>query len=303
MERDAVSARSAESPLVAQIASAILAVLREDDLPVGARLTERGLAERLRVSRSPVRAALQQLQGEGHIERTESGRYLVATPGSEIAAVPTDADGDEELYLRIAADRLDGLLPPRISEAALARRYDVTRSRLAPLLMRAASEGWAAPRPGKGWEFLEVLDSLKSYRDSYRFRILVEPAAILEPTFVLDREAIRRRRAEQQELVDGRIVEVTAPEVFELNSSFHDAIARCSGNDFFVDSLSRVNRLRRLVEYRQRLDPARAAIRCREHVHLADLLLDDDRKGASAYLLAHLTTVGDEKTADAHFGL
>jgi hypothetical protein len=42
---------------------------------------------------------------------------------------------------------------------------------------------------------------LKSYEDSYHFRVVIEPAAILEPTFEVDRAAPE----EQQALMDGVI--------------------------------------------------------------------------------------------------
>lgn len=125
-----------------------------------------------------------------------------------------------------------------------------------------------------------------------------EPASILEPTFRVDRAAIARRRDEQQELVDGAIASVSGARLFDLNSRFHETIAQCSANGFFIDGLVRINRLRRLIEYRQALVPERAVVRCREHVALADLLLENRLDLASAFLRDHLTTVAPEKTAE-----
>lgn len=285
--------------LTLRLRAGILAFLREEAPAVGASLTERALAERLNVSRSPVRKALQRLSDEGFVSRTDTGRYLVARTGSDVAEPGID-DGarEDELYLRIAADRLEGLLPERITENALMRRYELTRARLSQLLIRISHEGWIAPLPGYGWQFMPVLTSLKSYRDSYRFRLVVEPASILEPTFRVDTVTMQRRRDEQQELVDGAIATVSGAQLFELNSRFHETIAECSNNDFFIEGLARINRLRRLIEYRQALVPEQAILRCREHVELADLLLADRLELASAFLRDHLSTVTPEKTRE-----
>jgi DNA-binding GntR family transcriptional regulator len=283
--------------LTSMIESEIRAYLREENPAVGERLTERFLAERLRVSRSPIRKALQELQREGTLTRTEAGGYVVARSGQDVQGPKSsDAPTDDTAYMRVAADRLDGALPERVTENGLMRRYNLTRGQVSQLLLRIAAEGWIAPLPGYGWEFLPVLTSVKSYRDSYHFRLIVEPAAILEDTFVLDREAVRERMAEQQELVDGRIWSVTGSELFDLNTRFHETVAQCSNNDFFIESLARINRLRRLIEYRQALVPERAVVRCAEHVELARLLLQGELRAASDHLRRHLSSVGSEKS-------
>jgi DNA-binding GntR family transcriptional regulator len=285
--------------LSSQLAAEIARYVRDEGLQAGYQLTERALAERLRVSRSPVRAALLALHRDGVIDRTESGRYLVARQPARPAPASDVHEADfraEEVYFRVANDVLDGVLPERVTKNALLRRYGLTKAQLDQLLVRISHEGWIAPLPGYGWTFLPVLTSMKSYHDSYRFRLLIEPAGILEPTFRLDRDAVERRRAEQQELVD-RGASVPPARLFDLNTRFHETIAACSNNEFLVQSLTRLNRLRRLIEYRQALVPERAVVRCREHVALADLLLAGDRDRACAFLRDHLSTVGAEKTA------
>jgi DNA-binding GntR family transcriptional regulator len=279
------------------IETMIRTYLRDESPAVGERLTERFLAERLRVSRSPIRKALQELQREGTVTRTEAGGYVVARTGQDVPLHESSAElADDSAYMRVAADRLDGTLPERVTENGLMRRYDLTRGQVAQLLVRISAEGWIAPLPGYGWEFLPVLTSVKSYRDSYHFRLVVEPAAILEDTFVLDREAVRERMLEQQELVDGRIWTISGSDLFDLNTRFHETVAQCSNNDFFIESLARINRLRRLIEYRQALVPERAVIRCGEHVELARLLLQGELKEASDHLRRHLSSVGSEKS-------
>ncbi|MEU6132957.1 GntR family transcriptional regulator [Saccharopolyspora sp. NPDC047091] len=280
------------TPLVEQLAARIAAHIREERLAPGARLVERALAERLAVSRSPVRAALRLLAAEGVVEAGERG-------GCAVARVPAEpvSDGAEDDYLRIAADRLDGKLPERVTESGLAREYGIPAAQLSRLLQRISAEGWIERAPGYGWRFRPMLTSQGSYRDGHRFRSAIEPAALLEPDFQLDEGAVREVRAQQQHLVDGAIRRVGAAELFDRNSAFHEVLVRCSGNAFFLDSLRRVNRLRRLVEYRRTLPRERALVRCREHVEIADLLLAGHRAEAADRLRGHLDSVGAEKAA------
>jgi DNA-binding GntR family transcriptional regulator len=290
------------TPLIRRVAADIAARIRDRELPPGTRLVERDLAEQLRVSRSPVRAALRLLADDGVVAVGEAGGYVVGrvpdAPATAPRPVGTAAGEDEGRYLRIAGDRLDGVLPDRVTEAALLRRYDLTPAQLARLLHRISAEGWIDRLPGYGWAFSPMLDSLAAYEDSYRFRLVIEPAAILEPTFELDRPALERVRRQQQELLDGGIWTIGNAELFDLNRSFHEAVIGCARNAFFADALTRVDALRRLIEYRRSLRRERAVVRCGEHVALADLLLAGDREAAAAAMHDHLATVGAEKVHD-----
>jgi DNA-binding GntR family transcriptional regulator len=56
------------------------------DVPLGVRLKEEHLAERLGVSRTPVREALLRLFAEGFLTRHKEGGYRVVTPSSQAMA-------------------------------------------------------------------------------------------------------------------------------------------------------------------------------------------------------------------------
>lgn len=287
------------TPLTRRIAANIVDHIRDERIPTGTRLAERTLARQLRVSRSPVRSALQLLADDGVVTVSERGGYTVLSTAEELkdaepelSAAPCD---EEELYLRFAGDRLDGELSDRVTEKGLIRRYQLQPAQLTALLRRVSADGWIERLPGYGWQFTPTLTSLHSYEDSYRFRLTIEPAAILEPTFVLDRHAISVVRQQQHSLVTGRIWNIGNVELYALNSSFHEAIMVCSGNTFFIDALHRIDKLRRLLEYRRSLKRERAVIRCQEHVAIADLLLAGHRTEAAEFLRRHLATVGAEK--------
>jgi DNA-binding GntR family transcriptional regulator len=283
------------SPLSSRLAVQIAGLLQAGDLVPGTRLTERALGERFRVSRSPIRIALRELEQSGSIDRTESGGYVVREALPDIPSGLPAARPQDETYFQLAADRLDGELPDRVTERFLMKRYALTPAQIAALLRRISGEGWIERLPGNGWVFLPVLTSLQSYDDSYRFRLVIEPAAILEPGFQLNRETLGACRAEQQALVDGRIWNVSNQELFDLNSRAHEAIVECSHNGFFIDGLKRIDRVRRLIEYRRALDRPSALRRCAEHVAILDALLNDDRARAAEMLRAHLASVRPQK--------
>jgi DNA-binding GntR family transcriptional regulator len=287
------------TPLTRQTAARIVDYIREHDAPQGTRLVERTLAEQLRVSRSPVRSALHLLHDDGVVGTTGRGGYVVRRTGKQLLDIPSpdDAHSDQALHLRIATDRLDGDLPDRITENALARRYDLGPAQLARILRRINAEGWIERLPGYGWEFQPVLTSLQAYRDSYRFRLLIEPAAILEPAFTVNLQAVSEVREQQQHLVDGEIWTVSDAGLFDRNRAFHEAVMACSHNSFLIDALHRADNLRRLVEYRRSLPRERAHARCQEHIQIADLLLAERLPEASETLRRHLDTVAVEKLA------
>lgn len=283
--------------IASTLAQQIARLVHAERLAPGDPLTERSLAERFLVSRSPVRTALRELQRAGVLAAAERGGFAVADPcAAEVFAASGPAsDGGEDVYLAIARDRLSGDIPDRISENELLRRYGVTRPRLQALLRRMSEEGWAERLPGHGWRFLPVLTSMETYRQSYTFRQAIEPAALLDPGFALNGPVLERHLEQQRRLVAGGILEISAVRLFEINSEMHEAIAECSRNAFFIESLRRVDRLRRLIEYQQKVDRELARARCVEHVRILELVLDGRNGEAAEEMREHLRALGPLK--------
>ncbi|MCX3310991.1 GntR family transcriptional regulator [Pantoea vagans] len=284
--------------LSSQLVQSIIQYINNQSLIVGARLPERALAEHLRVSRSPVRTALAKMAEKKLISRHPEGGYVVAegvlscSPFTE----PVKSTADE-IYFKIANDRLNGELPEKVTENEMMRRYGITRSLLSDILLRIHHEGWIERLPGHGWMFAESMSSGGAYNESYRFRKIIEPAGILEPTFKLDRVSILQCHEEQEWLCNGAIFTVTPAQIFDANTRLHEAIAACSGNMFILDSLRRLNRVRRLMEYTKAVDRDQALRRCKEHLVLIGLLLENDREAAYDYMRMHLSDASREKQA------
>jgi DNA-binding GntR family transcriptional regulator len=224
--------------------------------------------------------------------RFEANRgYFLATDAKDLSGLKllVNDEGDEDdSYFEIAEDRLAGKLSQQVTENELMRRYDLPRSRLVKILNRIAQEGWIERLPGHGWEFRQTLTSRHSYEAGYRFRATIETAALLEPTYQVDREAFQRAREQQQAILEGGLQRLSRAHLFKINSELHETLVACSGNEFFLDSLKRVNRLRRLIEYRVTLDRSRLTRQCREHLEILDLLEAGKNQEAAAFLRRHI---------------
>ena len=281
-------ARSALSP---QIATRIVEHIRSNNLRRGQHLPSQTLADTFRVSRAPVNAALKYLE-ELRVVRSEPNRgFFLDKDADELEglALASAADeGEEDAYFALAEDRLAGRLPDRVSENELMRIYGLPRSRLLKILNRIAQEGWIARLPGNGWEFLPTLTSKESYEAGYRFRAAIETAAVQQPTFQVDRAAFAAAREQQRALLAGGMTRLSRSELFRINSEFHEMIVGCSQNEFFLDAIRRVNRLRRLIEYRVTADRSRLDRQCREHLKILDLLEGGDQAAAAEFLRRHI---------------
>ena len=281
--------------LSTQLAMRLIDLIREWKLPVGSHLTERGLADALRVSRTPTRGALYFLEKMDVVERAQPRGFILKKPADQLPDVAIQRP-DDDLYLRIAEDRLEGRLPARVTSSELMRRYLCSQARLLPILSRITHEGWLDRLPGKGWEFQPMMDSPEAYDQSYRFRMLIEPAALVEPGYKIDAAGFERIRVQQEGMLAGKLLQYSRAEIFEVGAAFHEMIVGCSGNPYMLDALRRVNQLRRLIEYRGNTDRGRLVSQCKEHLQLLDLIESGQRVEAAEFLRRHLDAARKIKT-------
>lgn len=276
------------------IPARIVELIQAEDWPVGSHLPAQRLADRLRVSRSPINEALQLLHERGVVQREPNRGYFVARRiegpahrAFEALGLSHGAEADP-LYFRIADDRLRGALPDEFTETLLRKTYGVGQGEVDAVLARMAAEGWAEKKPGYGWAFSPMLTTPDSLLQSYRMRLALEPAALLEPGYRLEPAVAERLRAAERHLLDGGIETDTPLQLHDRGVRFHEALVEGSGNAFFIDTIRRVNRLRRLISYRSMQDRKRYKEHARQHLRLLDLLSAERNDDASAAMREHL---------------
>jgi DNA-binding GntR family transcriptional regulator len=281
--------RNLSTSLAAQIAEHLIL----EKLSPGTHLGTQDFADLYEVSRSPINQALKLLCEQGVIIYRPNQGYFVAdidpshlkqpghTPGTDLTAI----------YFRIAEDRLSGKLGDQVSESLLRDRYDLTRDQLSQLLSRISQEGWAERRPGYGWTFSAILTTPEALEQTYRLRIAIEPAAILEPTFQFDRRWADKLRTVEKSLLAGGFETESADTLYERGVRFHEVIVEASGNPFFLEALRRVNRIRRLLVYRSMSDRSRYYGQAKEHLKILDLLETGRREDAAEAMRRHLQSV------------
>jgi len=276
------------------ILSQIIELIEQDQLPIGAHLAAQKIADRLRVSRSPVNEALVVLSESGIVQRQPNrGYFLAQNPSSIDAGLQKRAGWSEvdvvtDTYFKVADALLRGELPLECSEALLRARYGLTNEQVKALLTRISTEGWVSRKPGYGWAFSSMMTTPDSLLQSYRLRLALEPAALLEPGYRLLPGVLERCRAAEQHLLDGGIDTDTADQLHDRGVRFHESLVEASGNPFFIDTIKRVNRVRRLLSYRSMRDRARYKQHCAQHLEVLRLLEQERNEEASEALAEHL---------------
>ena len=290
MNTSAVEAAVPLTPLQTRVAREIIALARREDLAIGDRLAESLLAEKIGTSRTPVNAALHHLASLGVVYYDANRGFFMAQPARDVTEVAEQFfnEPDDPLYLKIADDRLARRLPDVVSEADLMRQYDSSRSELRRVLSRMQEEGWLERQVGHGWQFMPMIDSVDAYEESYLFRAAIEPTGVMSPTFKANRVELEELRRRQEFIAGSGYLTMNSVELFEANSEFHETIAKWSGNRFIAQSVRRMDRLRRLVEYRQARSRKPRQEQAKEHLAILDAIAQHDLLKAATLLREHL---------------
>jgi DNA-binding GntR family transcriptional regulator len=283
------------------LASQILFHARQKGLKKGDRLKEEDLAAQFGVSRSPIRAALGLLATNGVVVTGAGPGHVLAQDSARVDpdCFPEPQDDVAMICNAVIDGYFAGTLSGRVTESEILRRTGTSRALVAEAMTRLAAEGILTRADGYGWRLRDILRSRAANTDSFRLRIILEPAAILEPGFVLDRPRLIDARDRHLAFLDAPDRPIDSRHLYDLNGSFHDTVVNCSNNPFLIDAVNRLHHLRKLLEYRAYSKRDRVIQACHEHVAVMDALLRDARDEAADLLRAHLRA-GLE--ADAAFG-
>lgn len=277
----------ASTPLQQDLMRRIVEVIHEDALKPGARLRQNQLAERLRVSRTPVRMALELLEAQGFVQHEPNRGMMLSLipPLIELAAEPP---ADEELLVAVARLRREGTLPEQFAELELMRLTGRERTQVRQALIKLEGLGVIQRRRGYGWQFFDPVRDRRAREESYNFRLLIECAAILSPEFSLSNEWIASMRARHEAILSSPWTESSSVTLFEMNAEFHLGISAASGNRYIEEAMNRQNQLRRLSNYNWQHGSDRVVVTCREHLEILERLEHGDNEVAAALMRKHL---------------
>lgn len=274
-----------------RLANQILDVIRDARMEPGHHLREQPLADLIGVSRTPIRSALDLLAERGIVETRKNQGFFLRKAFDTLHRIEIEipSTAEEELYSRLVRDRLAHRIPNAFTQTEIARRYDIDRVAVTRTLSRLAEDGLVIRSHGHGWTFAPTLDSLISLRASYEFRLTLEPAGFLLPTFKPDHAAIERMRLQHLYLASHpNIASVNNMQLFETDAAFHEMCAEASGNAFFSQAIQSQNRLRRLLEFGSYFDSRRVREWCREHLGIIEAIASGNLALASTRMRTHL---------------
>lgn len=278
------------NPLQAELSHKLMELFQQAGLTKGSHLAERDLAEKLGVSRSPVRAALKLLEHFNVVEQRPAGGYLLACEQDELYRLELELPQSplDSLYVQIGQDRVQAKLSDHVTETDLLRRYDVPKALLNKVLAQLASEGLLQPAQGKGWNFTPLISCASSNQQSYELRQVIEPAGVRCTTFNLDRPRFDACADMHRRLVDGLVFDISPHTLLTINADFHQMLADFSGNHFFSEIMRQQNRMRRFTESGAVLYPERMQQSCQEHLEIMEALQQGDREWAARLMERHL---------------
>ncbi len=283
------------SDLQLRLARKIVKRIHEGSIEYGQHLREIELSEDLGVSRTPVRAVLSYLTSLGLVEKRENRGFFVVANKEDclpfLQEMPkTD---DEQIKEMIAKTWFEGDISKEVSEGEIRKRFSLGRSTAQRILNGLAEEGIISRMPGYGWQFEPTLNTAKAHDESYDFRMIIEPGAIVSSGFRYKAKAGAALKERHQRIVQQSEMEIATAELFGLDADFHSFIAECSQNRFVIQAINQQNRLRRLLEYNSLVNTGRFVASCLEHLEILDALQTGQNKNAAVAMKKHLKKAKD----------
>lgn len=198
----------------------------------------------------------------------------------------------EFLYQKLAAEIVDGVLPPNehLDEASIAKRFDVSRTPVREALQALISSGLAF-RVRHSGVLVASLDRV-DLRDM--FEVMADIEALCAGYAAERMTAKERYRLDALHKQSAELVRAGDPVMYaKFNTRFHSDIYRGSHNRFLAESAHSTRR--RLNPFRGaqfRLD-RRMADSFEEHQKVVDAIMRGDAEGAQIAMHAHVFVVGE----------
>ena len=264
----------------------VIARLKADNAKAGSSLNESSLAQQFEVSRSPIRAVLKHLSAQGITKVVPYKGSVLQTDAADIEISGQDNDQQprqEQLYLRVLMDLFFSELGQSFSEKDLQQRYDANRGEMQSVLRLLESDGIFRRSPGYKWQLDGVLNTLERHTESYRCRLIFEPAGLLEPTWILDGSDLEGCQERHVQAITNP-ESVNASQLFSLSAEFHEQLAACSGNRFLLSTMQQHNRLRKATDLVSMHIQSSVTKSCQRRLEIIELVLEGDNQTASTKL-------------------
>ncbi|TBF70737.1 GntR family transcriptional regulator (plasmid) [Rhizobium leguminosarum] len=273
-------------------------------LPSGTRLLTSAVADRLGVSRPPVKRALQLLADDGLITPVGSQGYVVGAGNDNRASktnlfsLPLDLPAElnasfgqaswERIFETVEADIMN-CIPFgtfQISEPAIADYFDVSRTVVRDVLSRMDARGLIAKDRSSHW--IAGPFSARMLDDAHEIRRLLEPGALVAAIPQMPRSLVDEARAR---IEDARRSSsgLSREHMDEIEHDLHVLCLEGARNRRLVQSV-RLNQISLVIN---RLFGTYIGVHdegdlLREHALVLDHLLVGDSAGASVAMQYHL---------------
>lgn len=272
------------------LAQRILEAVRRGGFRAGDRLAEQQIASLCNVSRTPVRAALRLLVDQGIVQWEKASGYTLAIEpaGTIEAAADLPSAEEDRLAESILRDRAARRLDDTVTAGNLSRRYSVDRRAVLKSLRILEAGNWIEKAPGQSWLFRTAHDGPEAHAESYDYRLMLEPAAVLSPGFRLDEAQATALRLAMETQLASPESSFDMREFQRLDLEFHGMIARGASNRFVGRALADHLKLRSLPGALSGVNVFRLKQSAREHLAILDQLEARQFEAAADLMRLHL---------------
>ena len=200
------------------------------------------------------------------------------------------------VYEQLKRDILTCVLRPSqaVYEAELAQRYGVSKTPIREALNTLRREGYVHVVPRRGYIVAPI--SIQDVQQILSLRLILEPSAAALAARHATADQIRRLR----ELAQSSGAQIP-PDTFEIDQSFHVAVAEASGNPrlarYIEELLEEVERVYNLCEELRASGPPVE----NRHVGIAEAVANRDEKAAHE-LMSQAVAAGRARVVDALLG-
>ena len=124
--------------------------------------------------------------------------------------------------------------------------------------------------------------------ENYVFRIAVEPAAILAPSFALNSALTKECRRRHELVLSAAPETVSRATLSDIDTAFHRMIGISSGNRFYVATIERHIALARIIRHASKWDVLLSLEGCMDHLEILALIERNEREEAAELMRNHL---------------